>query len=129
VWVWREDAPPEGNELRHVVLLDAICAELSFVNPPAADSSSAHFSVPTARSSVPTARVELGADEYQLLHFYLDLRHVRPGDYVRINGAIYQTPPAAFGVGAPAPAPQGTRTACRHCPARTRSRGRCRVAG
>jgi len=107
VWVWREDAPPEGNELRHVVLLDAICAELSFVNPPAADSSSAHFSVPTARSSVPTARVELGADEYQLLHFYLDLRHVRPGDYVRINGAIYQTPPAAFGVGAPAPAPQG----------------------
>jgi ubiquitin len=100
VWVWREDAPPEGNELRHVVLLDAICAELSFVNPPAADSSSAH-------SSVPTARVELGAGEYQLLGFYLDLRHVRPGDYVRINGAIYQTPPAAFGVGAPAPAPQG----------------------
>ena len=149
VWVWREDAPSEGAELRHVVLLDAIRAELSFVNPTSllifhegrregclrrvlaspmstptprdelevaaatpvslartlsehrvdADSSSTH-------SSAPTARIELGADEYLLLGSYFDLSRVRPGDYVRINGAVYQTPPAAFGFGAPAPAPQ-----------------------
>ena len=86
VWVYRDDAPPpsEGIEVRHVALIDAIRAELSFVIP------SAH---PSAHPSAPTAQIELGAHEFQLLHFYLDLSHVRPGDYVCVDGAIYQSPP------------------------------------
>ena len=116
VWVYRDDAPPpsEGIELHHVALIDAIRAEMSFVTPsasfvtPSASfvtpsvsfvTPSVSFVTPSAHPSGPTARIELGSHEFRLLHFYFDLSRVRPGDYVCVDGAVYQTPP---GSGTPA---------------------------